>query len=374
VVNYVLIDLERRSCVNILSTANTHRVSRLGNAFAGEEAPATSGAGNLSAKRGEHFTAYSPNVLGPLKQDDAQLGQTLTTLLLLLKNVTDSLKQFLDADAILPAPATDVAPKPPSIIPLKPRELEALPAVDIKVRLLVDRLPVADEELDPFDALDFADGKHGGAGVALEDYEWRRIWSEVINEDDWAVELSGKPKGQKPDDLKAGVSWQYKPYPWLGHDSRVPYLEVIKLAMSKYGQSVDSVLEKVTAVPGGYDIIMKDGVALNITHKELHLASKACGFVGFDEGMVNDASFLFGVLCKRIYLTEQAKHFADNEPWTRSSAEKIPKMRTYAGVLALTPFNTNKHEILAALGLRDAISTTELAKGPRERKVRQHNY
>lgn len=227
--------------------------------------------------------------------------------------------------------------------------------------------PDDDNEVDPFDELELADGRGVRGGLRLDDYERKRISSQHPQYDVANLPMSGKRKGEKPEDMKNGLASIHEPYPWLGHDKRTTFVEVIKMGMDKYGQTVDSVFNEVTAVDGGYDVTMKDNFKLFISHKELGMARKASRFAGADEGMLGDAYFMFGVMCKRGQIERAPWADAYNYVWS----DKVTN--TYLDVLVNSTAEHDREKLVIWLGLGRHLSPQEIAAGAYEPYVHQNN-
>ncbi len=114
--------------------------------------------------------------------------------------------------------------------------------------------------------------------------------------------FSDKGKHQPPDDLWSGLYATYERYPFMGADDHDDWVAGIKAAMSGLGQSPLSVFDEVAATGQGYNITMKDGFKLHISHKELTQAGDYAKFSGNDAGMVKDARFMFAVMIKRKHV------------------------------------------------------------------------
>lgn len=164
--------------------------------------------------------------------------------------------------------------------------------------------------------------------------------------------LSGKAKGQKPDDIRAGVSVAYDPV-YTGSNENTDHLAAIKVAMMKFGQSPASIFTEVTRAEDGYNIVMRDGFKLHISNEELELAFKDAGFAGHDEEMIKDASFLRGVMTKRRYI----EHKPEWNPYDVDGYHYA--YWTYPGFLAHSYSGLEGDVALKALGLGKHIEVVE---------------
>ncbi|WP_438868822.1 hypothetical protein [Pseudomonas sp. L1(2025)] len=117
--------------------------------------------------------------------------------------------------------------------------------------------------------------------------------------------LSNVPKDSPPANLWTGLFPIYEHYPHFGGRDHDDWVSAIKAAMSGLGQSPLSILDEIAPTASGFNIGMKDGFKFHITHEELKLAMSYAKFAGHDEGMVNDARFLFAVMNKRKHVEYQ---------------------------------------------------------------------
>ncbi|MGY2402322.1 hypothetical protein [Pseudomonas sp. SDO5271_S396] len=234
--------------------------------------------------------------------------------------------------------------------------------------------------LDPFDDFMRPLGPHRGAGISLIDYERKRIGSRAVEFDVADLPLSNKPKGEKPSDMKHGLVAIHIPFPWLGKDKRTPYVEVIKMAMEKFGQSAESVFDEVTATATGYNVTMKDGFKLHITNQELRLARKASRFGGADEGMLGDAYFMFGVMCKRQQIN-QNDYAAGVQAREAEFEKQYPNIPVYSRITSLDylgvlrksyGLDKPRDRLVGLLGLGGHMTEEEIKAGKYEPYVHQH--
>lgn len=112
-------------------------------------------------------------------------------------------------------------------------------------------------------------------------------------------ELSPKRNGQKPDDPMLGI---YTRRPYIFQGDTATHADTIKLLMSRYGQSPTDVFSNVKFVDNLYHVTFRDGFALKFSTDELQLAEEHSLFKGDDEGMLDDANFIFAAYIKRQQL------------------------------------------------------------------------
>ncbi|MPR02649.1 hypothetical protein F0169_11570 [Pseudomonas sp. MAFF 212408] len=86
---------------------------------------------------------------------------------------------------------------------------------------------------------------------------------------------------------------------YQGLEGNCVTVSAIKAAMTKFGQNPEGVYKQVTATADGYHVMMRDGFSLHLTHAELRLAKGASHFYGSDQGLLDNANFLFAVSAKR---------------------------------------------------------------------------
>ncbi|WP_248731955.1 hypothetical protein [Pseudomonas sp. MWU13-2517] len=100
--------------------------------------------------------------------------------------------------------------------------------------------------------------------------------------------------GQKPADIWSGF--------YQGQPGNCVTVSAIKAAMMRFGQRPQDIFRQVTATPGGYEVVMRDGLSLSLTHEELNQARAASGLAGSDQRLLGDANFLYAVSAKRAHL------------------------------------------------------------------------
>ncbi|WP_226477849.1 hypothetical protein [Pseudomonas sp. MWU16-30323] len=307
------------------------------------------------------------------KYGDAPDNKEEMTSLLSLLTVLAGLVEKLDTKTV----PREVLPKPPepapspSVVVVPDISADTVKTSDKVVPLPATvEVPDADvEEIDSFDELSMADGLHGRRGIGLDEYEQKRIRSTYNENGLQVITPSAKRKGEKPDNITTGLSAIHQPYPWMGYDKRTAHIEVIKIAMQKFGQSVDSIFDEFSRVAGGHTITMKDGFKLSITDQELKWAGKASRFNGTDEGMIADAKLIFAAMCKREQM-ERVKDYEGKTSWY--SAAEDPFLRTYVGALCISANpNADRHKLMGHLGLHAHISKAEVDAGDHEPYVYQ---
>ena len=112
-------------------------------------------------------------------------------------------------------------------------------------------------------------------------------------------DLSKKRNGQKPDDPMLGF-YTTRPYMFEGETST--HADVIKLLMNKFGQSPTDVFSSVKYADNVYAITFRDGVEVKLSRDELELAEDNSRFTGNDDGLLQDANFIFAAYIKRQQL------------------------------------------------------------------------
>ncbi|WP_262409470.1 hypothetical protein [Pseudomonas lurida] len=118
-------------------------------------------------------------------------------------------------------------------------------------------------------------------------------------------ELSTKRNGAKPDNIWNGFR--------QGKNGNCVTISAIKAAMMKFGQSPMDIYTSVEKVAEGYNVVMRDGFELKLTHAELNSAVRGSNFVGLnDPEMLKDAHFLFACSAKRAQIE-------NNDGWARRS-------------------------------------------------------
>ncbi|KTC21654.1 hypothetical protein AO391_05010 [Pseudomonas marginalis ICMP 9505] len=86
---------------------------------------------------------------------------------------------------------------------------------------------------------------------------------------------------------------------YQGLEGNCVTVSAIKAAMMRFGQSPESIYKHVKATADGYDVTMRDGFSLQLTHAELRLAEGASNFRGSNQGLLDNANFLFAASAKR---------------------------------------------------------------------------
>ena len=122
-------------------------------------------------------------------------------------------------------------------------------------------------------------------------------------------ELSAKRNGQKPDNLVTGFYTQ-RPFVFQGETST--HADVIKLLMSKFGQSPTDVFSNVKFAHNAYQVTFRDGFELTLSRDELEQAQQHSLFIGHDDGMIKDANFIFAAYIKRQQLQPPVRSFGQS--------------------------------------------------------------
>ncbi|WP_438867106.1 hypothetical protein [Pseudomonas sp. L1(2025)] len=109
--------------------------------------------------------------------------------------------------------------------------------------------------------------------------------------------LSSMPVGKKPRDIWSGLS--------QGSENNCVTVSSIKAAMLKFGQHPQGIFKRITETSEGYTVTMRDSFTLRLTHDELKKARSSADFYGDDQGMLNDAIFLYAASAKREQMLGQ---------------------------------------------------------------------
>lgn len=110
-----------------------------------------------------------------------------------------------------------------------------------------------------------------------------------------SVATKKAPASAKPKDIWSGF------YQGAQHRNCVT-VSAIKAAMMRFGQAPADIYRQVTATPRGYEVVMRDGYTLTLTHEQLSKAKAASGLQGSDKGLLDDANFLYAVSARRAQL------------------------------------------------------------------------
>lgn len=102
------------------------------------------------------------------------------------------------------------------------------------------------------------------------------------------------PASQKPSDIWSGF--------YQGAPRNCVTVSAIKAAMMRFGQRPGDIYRQVASVPGGYEVTMRDGFTLMLTHEQLSKARQASGWQGGDQALLDDANFLYAVSARRAQL------------------------------------------------------------------------
>lgn len=129
-------------------------------------------------------------------------------------------------------------------------------------------------------------------------YGYRLFNHNAVPEATWqrrdnAAESSQRT-GAKPKDIWSGF--------YQGTQGNCVTVSAIKAAMMRFGQSPADIYKEVGATPTGYDVIMRDGVRVSVSHDELSKARRGSLFHGSDQALLDDANFLYAVSAKRAQL------------------------------------------------------------------------
>ncbi|WP_340051917.1 hypothetical protein [Pseudomonas proteolytica] len=115
---------------------------------------------------------------------------------------------------------------------------------------------------------------------------------EIIDEK--APTLSSVPVGIRPANIWSGF--------YQGVEGNCVTVSAIKAAMMKFGQNPQGIYKKISATADGYEVVMRDGYKLNLTHDELNKAKVHSGLQGSNQSLLDDANFLYAVSAKRAQL------------------------------------------------------------------------
>ncbi|WP_048725349.1 hypothetical protein [Pseudomonas fildesensis] len=159
--------------------------------------------------------------------------------------------------------------------------------------------------------------------------------------------LSKKHSKEKPDDPLGGLFFSPSTRHYSTTNPHSSHIAGIKLAMQHFGQSPADIFKEVTPLNAGFNITMRDGFKLFISHKELQLSKEGCQMLG-DGEVLKDATFLYAALVKRKQL--ESRNPAENANFS----------------LAMRNTNEGEHAstILKLLGLKEhikAVRSDELA-------------
>ncbi|RQO58264.1 hypothetical protein [Pseudomonas sp. KBW05] len=99
---------------------------------------------------------------------------------------------------------------------------------------------------------------------------------------------------EKPSDVWSGF--------YQGANGNCATVSAIKAAMMRFGQKPQDILRKVTERPEGFEVSMRDGFPLTLTHEELAKARQVSQLMGADPVLLEDANFLYAVSAKRAQL------------------------------------------------------------------------
>ncbi|MGH8451286.1 hypothetical protein [Pseudomonas sp.] len=135
---------------------------------------------------------------------------------------------------------------------------------------------------------------NGEKGVVIKDYGYQLAAEAPTESNGRPAHFSAAPIGVKPADIWGGF--------YQGVEGNCVTVSAIKAAMMKYGQNPMGIFKRVTEMPEGFSITMRDGCTVRITRGELEMARAAANFHGEDRGLVDDAVFLYAASAKRAQL------------------------------------------------------------------------
>ncbi|SDU88642.1 hypothetical protein [Pseudomonas mucidolens] len=143
--------------------------------------------------------------------------------------------------------------------------------------------------------------------------------------------------GKKPDDIWGGFR--------QGTDGNCVTVSAIKAAMMRFGQKPRDIFKEVEKTEAGFDVVMRDGFKLQLTHDELQIAARRSAFLGNNRDMLDDAHFLFAASAKRAQLENN----------DRTAAHSFQQ--------AIRTLNDGEHsrEGLMRLGLREHVRNVPLS-------------
>lgn len=115
---------------------------------------------------------------------------------------------------------------------------------------------------------------------------------EIVDEK--AALISSVPVGIRPANIWSGF--------YQGVEGNCVTVSAIKAAMMKFGQNPQGIYKKISATAEGYEVVMRDGYKLTLTHDELNKAKVQSGLKGSNQSLLDDANFLYAVSAKRAQL------------------------------------------------------------------------
>jgi len=99
------------------------------------------------------------------------------------------------------------------------------------------------------------------------------------------------PTSEKPKDIWSSF--------YQGANGNCATVSAIKAAMMRFGQKPKDIFRTVTERPEGFEVTMRDGFPLTLTHEELAKARRVSQLTGADPVLLEDANFLYAVSAKR---------------------------------------------------------------------------
>lgn len=116
----------------------------------------------------------------------------------------------------------------------------------------------------------------------------------LVNPAKETVQISSVPVGVKPVDIWSGF--------YQGVEGNCVTVSAVKAAMMKLGQNPSGIYKHIGATDDGYEVVMRDGFSLRVTHEELKKAEQGSNLKGTDAALLKDANFLYAVSAKRAQL------------------------------------------------------------------------
>lgn len=106
--------------------------------------------------------------------------------------------------------------------------------------------------------------------------------------------VSQMPVGMKPKNIWSGF--------YQGAAGNCVTVSAIKVAMMRFGQNPAGIYKSISAVPGGFEVIMRDGYKVFLSHEERRKAEHGSKLEGSDQALKDDANFLYAVSAKRAQM------------------------------------------------------------------------
>lgn len=135
---------------------------------------------------------------------------------------------------------------------------------------------------------------HGDPYPVDRGYGYRLLkFTDAVQPRD-SVAVSTVAVGLKPKNIWSGF--------YQGAEGNCVTVSAIKAAMMRFGQNPAGIYTHIGATPGGYEVTMRDGFKLSLSHDELDRATRGSNLRGSDTAMLKDANFLYAVSAKRAQL------------------------------------------------------------------------